>query len=257
MIKTLVSIEVDLASNMAIRYACHLGNIIPMELYPVYVKQPPFEFPITGVGWARRTWEQEMIIKGREEIQEMLEAEMESCPVLKEPRVIYGDRNTELLKILEEEPFDLYIEGAPYPFNPTTISQRLHQKLYERINIPFIWLRVIKKVNQILVLATHEKAVKTIVPVISKVMSGSHIPIHLGILNKNVLEAVTAAKEELTNAGHDVAIKEIAEVAPQEATKDYGMVVASMDRTIKKDHPFLQWITQVKSPIAVVLPNTT
>jgi hypothetical protein len=232
MIKTLVSIEVDLASNMAIRYACHLGNIIPMELYPVYVKYP--EFPITGAGWARRT-----------------------CPVLKEPRVVYGDRDTELLKILEEESFDLYIEGAPYPFNPTTITQRLHRKLYERINIPFIWLRVIKKVNQILVLANHEKAVKTIVPVISRLMSGSRIPIHLGILNKNVAEAVATAKDELINAAHDVAIKEIIEAAPQEVTKDYGMVAASMERTIKKDHPFLQWIAQVKSPIAVMLANTT
>jgi hypothetical protein len=61
----------------------------------------------------------------------------------------------------------------------------------------------------------------------------------------------------LINAAHDVAIKEIIEAAPQEVTKDYGMVAASMERTIKKDHPFLQWIAQVKSPIAVMLANTT
>ena len=41
MIKTLVAIEVDLASSMAIRYACQLGNLVDMELYPVYVKEPP------------------------------------------------------------------------------------------------------------------------------------------------------------------------------------------------------------------------
>ena len=35
MMKTLVAIEVDLASSMAIRYACDLGNLIPMELFPV------------------------------------------------------------------------------------------------------------------------------------------------------------------------------------------------------------------------------
>ena len=50
MIRTLVSIEVDLASSMAIRYACQLGNLIPMELQPVYVKSYPFEEPVTGIG---------------------------------------------------------------------------------------------------------------------------------------------------------------------------------------------------------------
>jgi len=256
MLKTLVAIEVDLASNMAIRYACHLGNLVPMELYPVYVKQPPFDFPMTGVGWARRTWEREIVTAGREEIQEMLEAEMDSCPVLKEPRVIYGDREIELLKILERESFDLYIEGAPYPFNPATIVQRLHQKLYQRISIPFIWLRTLRKVNQILVPAMQEEAIKATVPVISKLMAGSNIPIHIGILNKNLMEAAVAAKEELSRSGHDSVITEIADLTPQEATKNYGMVVVNLDRAVKKDNAFLQWVAQVKAPMAIVLSST-
>ena len=136
MIKTLVAIEVDLASSMAIRYACQLGNLVDMELYPVYVKEPPPEVPTTGVGWVRRTWEREIVAAGKEEIQEMLASEMESCPVLQEPRVIYGDREYELLKIMEHEPFDLYVEGAPYPFTPANIYHRLHQKFYQHLGTP-------------------------------------------------------------------------------------------------------------------------
>jgi hypothetical protein len=75
MIKTLVAIEVDLASSMAIRYACQLGNLINMELYPVYVKEPPPEVPTTGVGWVRRTWEREIVAAGKEEILGPGEAE--------------------------------------------------------------------------------------------------------------------------------------------------------------------------------------
>ena len=118
MIKTLVAIEVDLASSMAIRYACQLGNLVNMELYPVYVKEPPPEVPTTGVGWVRRTWEREIVASGKEEIQEMLASEMESCPVLQEPRVIYGDREYELLKIMEHDPFDLYVEGRALSLHP-------------------------------------------------------------------------------------------------------------------------------------------
>jgi len=93
MLKTLVAIEVDLASSFAIRYACDLGNLIPMELYPVYVKAPPPEVPVTGTGWVRHTWEREIVEMGKEEIQEMLASEQESCPMLQTPRVIYGHRD--------------------------------------------------------------------------------------------------------------------------------------------------------------------
>ncbi len=34
MIKTLVAIEVDLASSLAIRYACQLSSLIDVELHP-------------------------------------------------------------------------------------------------------------------------------------------------------------------------------------------------------------------------------
>ena len=50
MIKTLVAIEVDLASSMAIRYACQLGNLVDVELYPVYVKGRRRRCPPPG--WA-------------------------------------------------------------------------------------------------------------------------------------------------------------------------------------------------------------
>ena len=151
MLKTLVAIEVDLASSMAIRYACDLGNLIPMELYPVYVKAPPPEVPATGTGWVRHTWEREIVEMGKEEIQEMLASEQESCPLLQEPRVIYGDREYELLKIVGQESFDLYVEGAPYPFNPANIQRRLHSKFYQKLACPLVWLRVLRKIHQALV----------------------------------------------------------------------------------------------------------
>ena len=151
MIKTLVAIEVDLASSLAIRYACQLGHLVDVELHPVYVKEPPPEVPATGTGWVRHTWEREILELGKEEIQEMLAGEMESCPQLQEPRVIYGDREYELLKIMEHEPFDLYVEGAPYPFTPVNIQRRLHSKFYQRVATPLIWLRLLRKISQVLV----------------------------------------------------------------------------------------------------------
>lgn len=254
MIKTLVAIEIDLASNMAIRYACQLGNVVPIELHPIYIKKPPFDLVLTGVGWAQRTWEKEMVVAGREEIQEMLEAEMESCPVLQEPRVIYGDRETEILNIIEREGFDLYIEGAPYPFTASSIAQRLKQKLYQRLSIPFIWLRTTKKINQILILVTDAKGLQTLIPVVSKLWSECSVPIHMGVLNKDLMPAANAAKDELSAAGlAGVSLHEIADFPAE--LRNYGLVMIRLNRGFGKDHPFLQQLVQIKVPVMITLSD--
>jgi hypothetical protein len=265
MIKTLVAIEVDLASSMAIRYACQLGNLIKMELHPVYVTEPPAEVPTTGVGWVRRTWEREVVATGKEEIQEMLASEMESCPMLQEPRVIYGDRDHELQRIMEHEPFDLYVEGAPYPFTPANIHRRLHAKLYQRLQVPLIWLRVLRKINQVLVVCQDQDAVKALMPVIRKLWAGSAAPLHLGVppqkgyggTGEAWRQAVMAGREELEAAGCQVTVQEIAALAqgvpPPEITKDYGLVAVSLDRAEKKESLQLQRLSQVKAPLLLVL----
>ena len=262
MIKTLVAIEVDLASSMAIRYACELGNLVDLELYPVYVKEPSSEVPTTGVGWVRRTWERELVATGKEEIQEMLAAEMESCPVLKEPRVIYGDREYELLKIMEHDHFDLYVEGAPYPFTPANIHHRLHQKFYQHLRTPLIWLRVLRKINQLLVVCQDPADIKALLAAINKLWTGCPTPVHLGVVtpagySEALRREAAAAREELEAAGCQASMKEIpaqtaGELLP-EVTKEYGLVAVCLKRDVKKDSPQLQWLSQVKAPLMVVL----
>lgn len=262
MIKTLVAIEVDLASSMAIRFACQLGNLISLELYPVYVKAPPPEVPTTGVGWVRHTWERQIVAMGKEEIQEMLASEMESCPMMQEPRVIYGDREYELLRIMEGEPFDLYVEGAPYPFTPANIQRRLHTKFYQRVKMPLIWLRVLRKLNQVLVVCQDQAGTRALLPAVQQLLSGCSIPIHLGVppqegyggARDSLRQEVAAAREELEAAGCQAAVKEIAvDGPPPEVTKDYGLVAVSLERAVKKDSPQLQWLSQVKAPLLLVL----
>jgi hypothetical protein len=265
MIKTLVAIEVDLASSLAIRYACQLGNLLDLEVHPVYVKAPPPEVPSTGVGWVRHTWEREIVAMGKEEIQEMLAGEMESCPMLQEPRVIYGDREYELNRIMEQEPFRLYVEGAPYPFTPANIQRRLNTKFYQRLQVPLIWLRVLRKIDQALVVCQDKAAALALMPVMQQLWTGCATPLHLGVPPQEgyggagdvLRREVSTGREELEAAGCQVTVKEIAALAtggpPPEVTKDYGLVAVSLERGIKKDSPQLQWLAQLKSPLMLVL----
>ncbi len=260
MIKTLVAIEVDLASSLAIRYACQLGNLLDAELHPVYVKAPPPEVPATGTGWVRRTWEREILEMGKEEIQEMLAGEMESCPRMQEPRVIYGDREYELLKIMEHEPFDLYVEGAPYPFTPVNIHRRLSAKFYQRVGTPLIWLRVLRQIKQVLVPCFEAPGAGSAVRALQKIWAGCAVPVHFWVApdaGDGVQQEVAAGQDLIRNAGGEtelLAADRLQEGGPApEVIKDYGLVVLGLERALKKDSPRLQWLTQVKAPLMLAL----
>jgi hypothetical protein len=263
MIKTLVAIEVDLASSMAIRYACDLGNLIPMELFPVYVKAPPPEVPVTGTGWVRHTWEQQIVETGKEEIHEMLASEEETCPLLQEPRVIYGDRDYELGKIVGHEPFDLYVEGAPYPCNPANIHRRLHSKFYQKLACPLIWLRVLRKIHQVLVVCPDLNGARAVLPAMQQLWAGCSIPVHLALPPQEGIPGDALRQEARKALGAMEAVdcvvqaKEVADWSsggPDPAMlKDYGLVAIPLDRSVKKDHVRLQWLAQVKNPVMLVL----
>jgi len=260
MIKTLVAIEVDLASSLAIRYACQLGSIIELELHPVYVKEPPPEVPAIGTGWVRHTWEREILEMGKEEIQEMLAGEMESCPQLQEPRVLYGDRQYELLKIMEHEPFDLYVEGAPYPFTPANIQRRLNARFYQRVGTPLIWLRILKKINQVLVPCFDPAGARSAIQSLQKIWAGCSTPLHFCLApgaGDAAPQEVLQGRETLQAAGCQTLLREDCPMAgggpAPEAMKDYGLVVVALERAVKKDSPRLQWLAQVKSPLMLVL----
>ena len=261
MVKTLVAIEVDLASSFAIRYACQLANLIQMEIHPIYVKFPSPEIPMTGVGWVRRTWEREVVEMGKAEIQEVLTSEMDTCPLLQEPRVIYGDREIELLHVMEREPFDLYIEGAPYPFTTATIYKRLHSKSYQRMSCPLIWLRGVRKINRVMGLFSDPANTGALVDALGRFFGGTDVPLSLAYAgdggNFDMRLVAEKAVTDLAGQGCRVTLGEAYPVGsggpPPEALKDAGLVAVALERGVRKEDHQLQWLVQVKAPLLLVL----
>lgn len=266
MIKTLVTVEMDLASSFAIRYACRLGQHIKMELHPVYVKSAPSMEPATGVGWAPHTWQRELIQMGKEEIQEMLAAEADSCPVMQEPKVVYGDRGTELLKIVEQEAIDLYVEGAPQPFAPRTIFKSLRSKFYQRLNRPFIWVRTLRKIDQVFVLCHDVTGVRIVARALGLLWEGCPVPLHFAFPETEekgkagpealLREEVRKAKVELEAEGcgplREVPFAPVSGAPRPGLTDEYGLVVLTLDRELRKDSAQLQWLSEVKVPLMCI-----
>ncbi|MEJ2717040.1 MAG: hypothetical protein P8182_07850 [Deltaproteobacteria bacterium] len=259
MIKTLVSIEVDLASSRAIRLACQLGELMNMQIQPVYVKESPPHESVWGAGWTSRTWEKEMVQQGHAEISELLTAEQDSCAVLEEPRVIYGDREGELLKIAQGEEFDIFIEGAHFPWTVSDLYKRLHSKLYQRIPSPVILVRALRKVNHVQLLCFDAKGAETLTNVVQTLWQGCRVPLVLSYPGKDLdkteaevlREAVDRADGLLTEAGCTVTVRDTLSLTPREdaveTLKDCGLVAIAVERAVKKDCSELQWLSEVKT----------
>ena len=262
MIKALVSIEVDLAASRTIRFACQLGNFMPVELHPVYIKEsPPRELSI-GSGWARHHWEQELIKDGQKEISEWIASEIDYSPVVKlmEPRVVYGDRDAELLKIMEQEPFDLYVEGARFPWNQTMLYQKIHSRLFQRAPMPIALAPVLRKMHRLLVPCLDAAGTRALGQAVQKFWSGCSLPVSLSLLKgqEAVLQPeVKRVREALEKASCQVGPDEVFTAFPSPPTDEYlrayGLVALALERGGSKDDPRLEWLSRFKAPLLLVL----
>lgn len=257
MIKTLVSVEVDLSSSLAIRFACQLGGLMNMEIQPVYIKESPSHESAWGAGWASRTWEKEMVKQGLEEIAELVTAEREYCPVLAEPKVIYGDRDSELLKIALSEQFDLFVEGAHFAWTVNDLFKRLHSKLHQKIPSPVILVRALRKVNYAQLLCFDMKGTEILTEVFHRIWQGSSVPLVLNYpaeassQEDGLREAVDRAGSLLTKSGCAVSIRNTLSRDPgtdaAEPVKDCGLAAIALNRTAKKDSLEIQWLSELRT----------
>lgn len=258
MIKTFVSIEVDLPSSLAMRFVCQLGGSVNMEIQPAYVKESPSRQSAMGAGWARRTWEKEMIQQGKEEISELIGAEMDSCSVLREPRVVYGDRESELFKLTHTEEFDLYVEGVHFSWTPHDICKRLHSRFYQNLPSPFILVRSPRKVNQVMLLCLDGVGTQTLDKLFQRIWENCPVPLRLYCppARDEFRDAVDQARQHLERSGCTVSVHDTLTGAPGQSdaqtVQDYGLVAIALDRGVKKDDPELHWLDLVKTSSLLV-----
>ncbi|RJR35170.1 MAG: hypothetical protein C4567_14955 [Deltaproteobacteria bacterium] len=260
MIKTLVSIEVDLAASRAIRFASQLNYLRHMEIYPVYVKEtPPRELSI-GSGWARHHWERELVQQGKAEIMEMISSEWEFSPTLKEPQVVWGDRDWELLKIMETEQFEVFVDGERFEWTPANLHRKLQSRLWQHFPGVIGIARVLRKIERLLVLCTEDKGVQPLVQKISHLWEGSSLPVALACprsASPDLAQEAAKAKEVLAQAGCQVSFEAdfpyFPELPAPGFLRTYGLVALALNRDLRKDSPELDWLSQIKAPLLITL----
>ncbi len=220
MIKTLVATYVDLSSSRAIRFACRLGSLIDIEIQPVYVKESLSLEPATGSGWARHTWEREILHQGEQEMAELMSSEEGFCPMVRPPEVLLGDREAELLRVMDETPYDLFIEGVDFTWNASSLHKKLQSRLYQRLRCPVILARGVSEIRKVLILCHDSASIDVLAACFQRLWADCATPLHLAIpvtdqdsdgFEKVAVQDLERAGNLLTESRCDVTIVEIPE----------------------------------------------
>lgn len=260
MIKALVSMEMDLAASRAIRFACQLGYFIQMDIQPVYVKENPARELSIGSGWARHHWEKEIIAKGQREIADMLSSEIDFCPTLRPARVIFGDRDPELLQLFQNEAFDFYVEGAHFPWTALVLHQKLQSGLYQEAQKPIALIPVLRKIYELLVFCPEPEGLEVMTPALAQLWSGCTVPISLAVpqgREASLQPGIARTQAALEESGCRVSVQTGFPYYPaapdDEFLRKYGLVALALKRGLKKDSPELDWVSQAKAPMIITL----
>ncbi|WP_456473301.1 hypothetical protein [Desulfolithobacter sp.] len=135
MIKTLLYVDENLSSSIALRYAAYLYKLIDMELYVTHVEEPdPNEQ--AGTGWVRRTWENGVASSGMQLIERMLRTEKIDCPLAGRPKVFVGEKAREISYELRSGSYNLYMEGYLNTADSEAFYQLISSPVYTKAPCP-------------------------------------------------------------------------------------------------------------------------
>lgn len=179
MLRTLVSVNSDLASVIALNYACQLSGFVEMGIQPIYVKEPESGEEAPGTGWVRRTWEQGLLSRERDAVYRLIEGEKVVAGVLAQPQFLLGKRDDQILANLMRGGYDLFVEGCVSCFERSEFSQRLNSRLYRHLPCPVIIARNLIQLRKILVVLNDEVNVGKLLPMLVKLFKGADVRLDL------------------------------------------------------------------------------
>ncbi len=149
--KTLLCLDENLASSIALRYADCMPDLIETDIYLIHVEEPDNRQQ-AGTGWVRRTMEKGIRELGREAVQRLLRTEKVRFRFRGAPNIVVGDREREVLFELKVGEYDLYMEGNVSTPNPADFFDLVTSKLYSKAPCPILMVKNLAVNNRVALL---------------------------------------------------------------------------------------------------------
>lgn len=155
MLSSLVAVDRDLESSFALRAACRLGG----EVRPIHVVESPERELSFGIGWARKSWEQEAMEQARLTVNELIEAERYQCPAIQDPILAIGDPVHVIAEAMRGRKLDLLVLGAPYRgMQAHDLAKRFSQHAEKaHLEIPALLVRGLGPIRRVIALTDGSK----------------------------------------------------------------------------------------------------
>ncbi len=273
MIKTLVSLNADLASSIALRYTCRLADIIGMDIKMIHVEEADAEGNPPGTGWVRRTWEKGLLESAVAEISQLINAERSSCPALTLPKMMVGDPQVEILRELEDGAYNLLVEGILLTFDASYFENRMRSKLYQKMLCPLLLVKNLVGLKRIALLVEDHTELWNLIPTFSQIFNEGTLAydlLHVILQKPGRLsfkkhagdaadlapggsdEILIKAKNMLWEAGlPPEEVKTIRDIPTKiaDSLEEYSMVVSCMSRQVPRRSPMVELLSRVPSAL--------
>lgn len=271
MINTLVSLDADLASSIAFRYSCRLSQLVDMHLQTIHVEEVEKEGYPPGSGWVRSTWEKGLLQTAQEEISQLINAEKSSCPPLDNAIIRIGDREEELLREIDENSYDLLMEGVLNSFEAQLFYKKVHSKLYKHARCPIMLVKNLVNPDRVALLLSETREVEPLVATFLRLFDKSKIGVDLvhftikkagqteyrkQVTDATAEELVTAAPAideataRLADQGWEPGQCWIVRDSPRkigEMMESYGLVTACIPNSASKRNMIMDLLSRVPS----------
>jgi len=263
----LISVKVDLASSIAIRYVCQLAELTGLGLQTLYVVKPDEKGRSPGTGWVRQTWEDALVQKHRAGIAQLLQAEKESCPGLGNPKIAVGSKDMEILRELQVSGYDLFTEGLLHAFDPDDFLKKIHSRLYRNLPCPVLLVKNMVGLEKGVLVLGEENDLTHCVASFLKIFEGTQVEPDLLCCSFQKTEGAQrrkepARKEEGLRAAEEMLaekgrksrqIRRIQGTVQrmEESVRDYGLVLASLARENLKASPLVDLLSRCPSAVLI------
>lgn len=257
----LVSIQADLPSSIALRYACRLAEMTEAKVQVIHVKEPDEAGPAVGAGWARLTWQKELLVQAQKEITQLLRDERTQCATPADPIVAVGDRQDHVLAELGRQPYDLLVEGLPAPTSPAALHHALHTEIIPKVHCPVLLALTMAPLDRVLICL--DSAGLDHVECFGRLMAQAGLDVDLVFLDfsgtdptegKSRPDAVlTKARQILSGLGLRVARESVRRGRPEnlsDLAENYGMLVVPL---LREPHREQIWLTILSNTSTSIL----
>lgn len=261
--KGLITLDENLASSIALRYASRLVDLMPLQLQAGHVEVPDNKQHSAGSGWVRRTWERGMVEAGQAAIQRLLNTEKVNCPFVGTPKVFIGDRDDVLLDELTDGQYDLFIEGNINTSDVNDFSALISSRLYRKAPCSLLVVKNLVAGNRAALLCGDGVDLETVLPKALELIGDKGLGLDLILYRYQEKEASVIEDREEVNLSEEVRAllqdKEILQLNIQVVSgtpesvagllKKYKMVISSYPQ---RKSPRLELLAQCPSPVLLI-----